>query len=79
MNKLRFLIFMLLLSFFPLACLAQQRFDFGGKIHYSNISYFNDKENKINGRNEGLLHVEMSSKRESTIKWKAATEFREDL
>ncbi|MCF8362456.1 MAG: hypothetical protein K9G70_07515 [Prolixibacteraceae bacterium] len=79
MNKFKYLISLVLLCVAPLLSLAQDRFDIGGKIHYSNFSYFSDKQGKINGRNEGLLQVELSSKRESPVQWKAATELREDL
>jgi hypothetical protein len=48
-------------------------------VHYSHISYFNVQENKINSRNEGLLQIQLASKRESTLQWKAVSELREDL
>ncbi|MDA3817718.1 MAG: hypothetical protein PF486_10105 [Prolixibacteraceae bacterium] len=79
MNKLKLLVFLTLLSTTPLLGLAQDRFYMSGKLHYSNFSYFSDKQDNINGRNEGLLQVELSSKRESPVQWSAVSELREDL
>lgn len=69
----------LLLSTIAAISNAQEHFDFSGKVHYSHFSYFNTQKNKINNRNEGLLQIQLASKRESALQWKAVSELREDF
>jgi hypothetical protein len=69
----------ILLSAIATISSAQEHFDLSGKVHYSHFSYFNTPENKINGRNEGLLQIQLASKAASSFQWKAVSELREDL
>ncbi|MDA3878945.1 MAG: hypothetical protein PF436_01030 [Prolixibacteraceae bacterium] len=68
-----------LLSAISILSTAQEHFDLSGKVHYNHFSYFNTQQNKINSRNEGLMQVQLASKRESSLQWKAVSELREDL
>ena len=78
-RKIKSLSLIFLLSTIAVISNAQEHFNLSGKVHYSHFSYFNTQENKINGRNEGLLQIQLASKRESTLQWKAVGELREDL
>lgn len=78
--KTKQIISLALFSLLSLCSVAQDStLSISGRIHYGNISYFNKESGKINGRNEGLLQVEFSSKLKGNTQWKAMADVREDI
>ena len=74
--------FLLYLYFFlsALAAFSQEpKLNVEGELEIDHITYFKQLENKINGRNQGLVFLKLSSQLNSTASFCSSLEFRDDL